>query len=150
GVGAVSGPLGQGLGGGRRYSRPRDHRGRPHRRRNASLPAGGTMTLTTTFVGDHEGATALDTSAGSTPADTPTTVNATHWACRVTSLESSVLAAEFGPQAIGTIGAPQAVTLVNRWTSALNVQRLRVGGTASTDFITVGDACTRLSLAVGA
>ena len=117
---------------------------------NASLPAGGTMTLTTTFVGDHEGATALDTSAGSTPADTPTTDNATHWAFRVTSLESSVLAADFGPQAIGTIGAPQAVTLVNRWTSALNVQRLRVGGPASTDFITVGDACTGLSLAVGA
>jgi hypothetical protein len=47
----------------------------------------------------------------------------------------------FGPQALGTLGAPQSLT-VTAGSEALQIGRLQMSGTDATDFIVTGDECT--------
>jgi hypothetical protein len=120
----------------------------------ATIPAGGTCTITVSFTPPALGSrTATLTVASSLSATSPLVVPLSGTGVApfpIVSLSSNGL--NFATQPTGTPSSPQTVTLTNAGTAALQIQTLAIAGANASEFTLIGaSTCTNgVSVAVNA
>jgi hypothetical protein len=112
-----------------------------------AIPAAGTAKVEFVLDDKESGRGTLAASAKTTTEESNLANNATTASIDVLALVPDVSPLAFGSQAVGGIGSPQTLTLVNQAAIPIQVSNVQLAGS---DFVTSADGCSGTTVAPGA